>query len=132
MFRRAWWLGVAVTLAASPARADDLDWLLPVSCIGFGLGSAGLVSGAVTGGLALAKSAELEKACAPDGTCPAYRSGEIESMQALSHASTASWVVAGVGLAAGIGALVFYEVSDDDVSARLSVSPSSAGLALSF
>ena len=132
MCLRAWWLGVVVTLAATPARADELDWLLPVSCIGFGLGSAALVSGAVTGGLALAKSAELETACAPDGTCPADRAGDIESMRALSHASTASWVVAGVGLAAGIGALVFYEVSDDDVSARLVVSPGGAGLTLRF
>lgn len=131
MFLRTCGLLAVVILTASTAQADS-EWLLPVSCIGFGLGSAALVTGAVTGGLALAKSTELETACATDGSCPAYRAGDIESMRALSHASTASWVVAGVGLAAGIGALVFYEVSDDEVSARLVVSPGSAGLTLSF
>jgi hypothetical protein len=125
-------LAAAVASMAMAGRAAAEDELLVVACAGFGLGAAGLVAGSVTGGLALAKSAELETAC-PGGVCPAERAGEIDDMGALGDAATASFVVGGIGLAAGVGALVAFELTKEDAArARLVVGPDAATLAWSF
>jgi hypothetical protein len=117
----------AGTARAEPPREE----LLVVACAGFGFGAAGLVAGSVTGGLALAKSAELETACI-DGVCPPARAGDVDDMAALGDAATATFVVAGVGLAAGVGALVAYELIRDDARAIVALGAGSATLAWRF
>ena len=57
---------------------------------------------------------------------------EIDSMRALAHASTASWVVAGVGLAAGIGTLVALELDVGASDAQVVLGPATAGLRVDF
>lgn len=73
-----------------------------VGIVLLGVGSAGVLVGAVTGGLALQKHADLEAAgCTPEG-CPASQQEALGSYHTLGTVSTAGFITGGVGLAAGL------------------------------
>jgi hypothetical protein len=72
----------------------------PLVWIGYSFTVVGAVAGAATGSAALAKSAALEADC-PGEMCPRDEQGTIDSMNLLSHLSTASFVVAGAGAVLG-------------------------------
>jgi len=95
-----------------------------------GVGVAGLVTGAVTGGLVLRKVDELEAQCG--GTaCPTALQGERDKANLLANVSTAAFVVGGVGIAASalLLPLHFAKPSADgqDRSPKVSVSLSPFG-----
>ncbi len=76
--------------------------------IAFGVGGAGLVVGAITGGLALGKHSTLATEC-PSGQCPTNNSqaqSDLSSYHALGAVSTVGFIVAGVGAAAGVVLLI--------------------------
>ena len=68
--------------------------------VAFGVGAAGLVTGIVTGVLAIGKHDDLSKACT--GGCDPSEQSTIDSYHTLGIVSTVGFVVAGVGAAAGI------------------------------
>jgi hypothetical protein len=91
----------------------------------FSIGGACLVAGAITGGIALAKKSSLDGPpynCV-DGACPAEAQPVIDSSTAFGNASTAMFVVGGVGVATGIGLAI--------VRAR-SGAPPRTGVSLDF
>jgi hypothetical protein len=67
-----------------------------------GVGSAGILVGAVTGGLALQKHTDLEAAgCTPEG-CPASQQEALASYHTMGTVSTVGFITGGVGVAAGL------------------------------
>ncbi len=101
-----------VTLAEKESRTLEIELgggvdaphvptsLLP-SIIGFGVGGLGLLVGTVTGIIFLRKVDELEEAC-PGGACAPAQAGLLDDTTVLGNVSTAAWVVAGLGAAAGV------------------------------
>jgi hypothetical protein len=97
-----------LSLALEPGEDDSpstggltLAGISPLFWVGVGVTVAGLGVGITTGALAMSKSSDLEGVC-PDYGCPASRKSEIDSMTALAHTSTVSFVVAGAGAVLGV------------------------------
>lgn len=96
--------------ATAPRKAEEQ----PVSGSGSALRIAGFVTldiggvaavvGAVTGGLSLGRKQELADLCTPQPphTCSPAAAPILAEGEALAHASTAAFVVAGVALATGV------------------------------
>jgi hypothetical protein len=68
--------------------------------VAFGVGSAGLIVGAITGILSLSKVSDLRQSC-PGNQCSSAEQGAINSAQSLGTTSTIGFVLGGVGVAAG-------------------------------
>lgn len=109
--------------SSSPAR--------PVLIFGgFGLVAVGAVVGSVTGFMALSKGSSVKNAC--DGlTCPTSVNGDLTSGRSLATVSTISFIVAGVGAAAGVVGLALHPHTEGGASAWLTpwVGPGGAGVA---
>ena len=73
--------------------------------VALGVGGAGLVLGAVTGGLAIGKHGTLEAACG-DGHCPASQQGTVDSYHLIGTLSTVGFILGGVGAATGVVVLL--------------------------
>jgi hypothetical protein len=100
-----------------PTDGDSQGGISPVAWVGFAIGGAGIIAGAVTGGLAMSKTSELEEAC-PDKECSGADGDELDSATALAHASTACFAVGGAGLALGlIGLFALSPTGGDDEAA---------------
>jgi hypothetical protein len=91
-----------------PAPVAELDTVAPkwstqktIGMVALGVGGAGLVLGAVTGGLAIGKHGTLEAACG-DGHCAPSEQSTLDSYHLLSTLSTAGFVIGGAGAAAGV------------------------------
>jgi len=91
---------------------------------GFAVGGAALVAGVVTGAIALSHAS----ACKDNGCT----SDELDQGVAIAHASTASFVVAGAGIAAGIVGLFIALPNEAETSAMLSIGPSGAAVGWSW
>ncbi len=86
----------------------------PLIYVGFAVAGAGLVAGAITGGLSLAKASDLREAC-KDNHCNDDLKSDYDNGQLLAHISTASFAVAGAGAIVGvIGLFLPTAASEDD------------------
>jgi hypothetical protein len=83
----------------SPRKASIAPW------IAFGVGGAGLLVGAITGGLALGDHSTLANNC-PQGACGPSEQSNLSSYHTMGAISTVGFVVAGVGAAAGVVLLI--------------------------
>lgn len=98
------------------------------AAVAFGVTGAALVAGIITGALALRDGQDLEEQCDAEGC----QQEEIDDGLALAHASTATFVIAGV---AGVMGVTFLFVIDDDPQPNkvaLRLGPTSAALELRF
>ena len=77
----------------------------PLVYVGFSVAGAGLIVGSITGGLSLGKKSDLEEEC-PDRVCQPQQEDDLDNAKLIGHASTASFVVAGVGAALGVVGLL--------------------------
>ena len=93
----------------------------PVAAVGFALGGAGLIVGAITGAMALSQEAELAERC-PDQRCPGAEEDALDQARTIGHVSTASFIVGGVGVGVGIVALIVALSGDDDAPATAQLS----------
>lgn len=87
-----------------PAAEQGRSWVGPG--IAFGVGGAGLVLGAVTGLLTVAKMDDVRATCGEALVCPEGYRGDVDGAKTLGHVSTAGFIAAGVGAAAGVILLV--------------------------
>ena len=76
------------------------------AAVAFSLGGAGLVVGAVMGGLALHEARTLDQLCQPKNQCPATAQGSIDAMNHLASGSTVGFGVLVAGAALGTVLLV--------------------------
>ena len=74
--------------------------------VSFGVGAAAVGTGAVTGALSLSRSSELKKLCEADGRCPPSAEPLINRGQLLGNISTATFIVGGAALGAGVVLLI--------------------------
>ncbi|MEZ4306624.1 MAG: hypothetical protein R3F14_01045 [Polyangiaceae bacterium] len=76
--------------------------------IAFGIGGVGLIAGAITGGLTLAKAADIRALCGDDLECPKSSQEQVnlDQAKALSHVSTVGFALAGAGALTGVLLLV--------------------------
>jgi hypothetical protein len=89
---------------------DAMSTLAVTGWTAVALAAAGVVVGAVTGGLAAANKAELDEDCAA-GACT---DEDIDSGVVPAHVSTVSFAVAGVGALVGIVCLALDSGPDDE------------------
>lgn len=85
-----------------PLAVAERRSISPVAWGAFGVSAAALIVGSVAGGLAFARTADLEERCA---TAPGCDQGDIDAVKPLAHLSTAGFAVAGAGAAVGVVAL---------------------------
>jgi len=97
--------------------------------VAIGVGGAGLVVGAVTGGLAIAKKNDLDDNC-PGGACQPEFHDDVDSFQTMRLASSIGLIAGGV-LAAGGLVLVLTAPTESDAGAAVSLHVLPAGLGLS-
>lgn len=76
--------------------------------VGAAIAGAGVIVGAIMGGIALDGASALESEC-PEGYCDVEHRDDISRTRALSHASTASFAIAGAG---GVLLVVGLAISD--------------------
>lgn len=92
-----------------------------------GVGAAGLLAGAITGGLALGERDHLDERC-PNRACgPAFH-GDVDAFESLRLASTVALIAGGAVTLAGVSMVIVGAVSDadaeTDTATRLSLTPS--------
>jgi hypothetical protein len=114
----------AETPTAPPDATTQPGSRVPAA-IAFAIGGAGLVLGAVTGGVFLAELGKLENSC-PQHRCPLGEQPQIDSTRALGNASTVGFVVGLTAVAVGT-VLVFVRPGKREAAATrasvLEVSP---------
>nr|AYC79505.1 hypothetical protein [uncultured bacterium] len=84
----------ADTGVASHSSQKTIGWVV------LGVGAAGLVTGAVTGFLALGKHSDLENSC-PNNTCTSAQQSDIDSFHTMGTISTIGFIAGLVGVGAG-------------------------------
>lgn len=120
------WAATTATAAAksSPpgtaAQGRSRSMVAPV--LAFGVGGAGLVLGAVTGGIAMSKMDGFRQLCGPELQCPESVSGDLEGAKVAGHVSTVGFAVAGAG--AALGALLLVLPGKKGGPASVAVGPS--------
>ena len=117
--------------APEPSGGDetggDDTMINPVVWVGFGLAGAGVIVGSVTGALAMSKYGAVAPQC-QNNQCPPETHGDLDSGKTMGTVSTVSFIVAGVGAAAGVVGLFFPLESgdadaDDDADVALGFGP---------
>jgi hypothetical protein len=89
----------ATPAGAPPGATTEPGSRVPAA-VAFAIGGAGLVLGAVTGGVFLAELGKLQGNC-PQHRCPPGEQPRIDSTRALGNASTVGFVVGLTGVATG-------------------------------
>ncbi len=120
--------------AAGDTRADSSSssqktW----GYVGLGVGAAGLLTGGVTGALAMGRHSALQAKCA-SGQCPPDQQSAIDSYRSMGNLSTIAFTVGAVGAAAGLTLLLTAPEESPapgvaGVALKLRVSPNQLSLA---
>ncbi len=87
----------------APAPEPHRSYVLPI--VLFSIGGASLIAGGVTGALMLGQQSSLSTSC-PNHICPPSQYGTLDSANTLAMISTVTFIAGGVGVAAGIVALI--------------------------
>lgn len=120
---------VPLTLVA--ARAKPQRSMVP-AVIAFGVGGAGLVAGAVAGGIAAARTSELKKLCGDPIECPRSQQGALNDAKLSAYVSTAGFVLAGVGAVAGVTLLLVPIGGGTEPRASILIGPGFTGVKGNF
>ncbi|WP_437678166.1 hypothetical protein [Sorangium sp. So ce131] len=101
--------GAAAPGAAAPPAAPGpgpgpRSSVGPLVLVGFGVAGAGLAVGGVTGVITLSRASSLKEDCV-NNHCPPERFDDLDGARLLGTVSTVSFLVAGVGAAAGVAGL---------------------------
>ncbi len=94
-----------VTPPTTPPDADVHTRPSPLAWVGFGVAGAGAVVGAITGAIALSEASTVRSVCQAQLCLPDDES-HLHNARNLATVSTIAFVVAGVGLGAGIVGLL--------------------------
>lgn len=84
---------------------------------GIGVGGAGILVGAITGGLAMGKRGELVDNCSEAGECGPDQQSTLDSYRTMGTVSTIGFIAGGVLAAAGTVLLIV--APSDDVEAEI-------------
>jgi hypothetical protein len=104
-------------LAPPPPEPPTDPWPI-VGWVGVGLGSAGVIAGFVTGGIAASDRAKLDDDCV-DSVCDLPFQDDVDRYNQLRHVSTGTFIAGSVLLSAGILTLVLAPSPDEQTSIGL-------------
>lgn len=91
----------------SPEAQRRRTTQLAAGFISLGVGAVALITGGAAGGVAIGKKGALDAQCDPTQlTCPPALRDEVDGYNGLRAASTAGFIVGGVGLALGAALIV--------------------------
>jgi hypothetical protein len=94
--------GSGETAGEATATGGPPPDVLPiVAYASFGLAGAGLLVGAITGGVSLSTTSSVKDTCTED-VCPTSSEADAQRALTLAHVSTVSFVVAGAAAAVGV------------------------------
>lgn len=116
--------------AAAAPENGDLGYTVAGGVL-VGLGGAGLIVGAVTGGMALSITSDIKDRCVGDSCLIADRA-DADRANRFATASTISFIVGGVAAAAGTVLLLLPVVMDPATTAELALGVGTASVRLSF
>ncbi len=119
-------IGPDVAPATGPSKSAKTQRML--GWTGIGLGSAGLVFGAVTGGLALSKRGTLRDAGCSGNSCFANQQSDVDSYNTMRTLSTVGFIAGGVFAATGVTLLLTTPKSETGPATALVLLPNSASL----
>jgi len=103
-----------------PPPETHRSYALPI--VLFSIGGAGLIAGGVTGALMLSQQSSLSNSC-PNHVCPPSQYGNLDTANMLATISTVTFIVGGVGVAAGIIALIAGKPSAPAPATQGSIEP---------
>lgn len=117
-----------------PSVADKKGKKLKIAGITLlGVGAAGLIAGAATGGLALSLDDDIQPHCEPDG-CPAEYQDDSERVDNLALSTDILLISGGIIAATGATLLVVYGLRErrerNTVAVLPSIAPTQVGLML--
>ena len=95
------------------------------------LAGAGAIVGSITGALAMSKYGAVAPQCR-DNQCPPETHGDIDAGRTMGTVSTISFIVAGVGAAAGVVGLFFPLEAGDEPATDTEASAAEIGLGPGF
>jgi hypothetical protein len=81
--------------------------------VSFGFAGVGAIVGGITGGLSLAAASDAKEGCFTETECPTENEDDADRSLLLAHISTVSFIVAGVGAAAGVITLIIGPPTSD-------------------
>jgi hypothetical protein len=102
----------------APAREDHRILIYG----GFGVGAAGVLVGAITGGITLANAGTIRDTCG-NNVCGANQQDAISSATTLANVSNVSFVVGALGAGAGVVGLLMSRPRAATPTTALSVTP---------
>lgn len=125
----------AADSSSAPVETSHPSYMPAI--VAFGVGAAGLATGAVAGGLALSKRSSLDSVCTAAHACPLSEASDISSLKTTSTLSTVGFIVGGVGAATGALLLLLLRPSsapEQGASGSLTpyLGPSGAGITGTF
>lgn len=88
-----------------------------IAWVGFGVATVGIVTWAITGGIALGKTQSLKDDC-PEDVCPADLESDLDDARTLGNIATAGLVIGILGGAWGITALLAAGEFEDAEAAQ--------------
>ncbi len=103
--------------ADTGGTAGGTSTLTILGWTGIGVGGAGILVGAITGGLAMGKRGELVDNCSEAGECGPEQQSTLDSYRTMGTISTVGFIAGGVLAAAGTVLLIV--APSDDVEAEL-------------
>lgn len=89
---------------------------------GFGVGAAGVLVGAITGGITLAQAGTIRDTCG-NNVCGASQQDAISSATTLANVSNVSFVIGALGAGVGVVGLVLSQPRASTPKTALSVTP---------
>lgn len=112
--------------------------LSPLVFVGFGVGAAGIIAGAVSGGISIGKTSEIEPDC-DDGHCLPSRRDDISSATTMANISNVTFAIGAAGVVTGVVGLFLPRGGREDGVVKAGalrlvpvVGPSGAGVIGTF
>jgi tetratricopeptide (TPR) repeat protein len=109
-----------------PPVEAGTDLLIPAA-VALSLGGAGLIVGAVAGGVAIERKSTLDSVCT-DRRCSPSDQSTGKQMRTAATVSTVGFVVGGVAAAAGVVLIALHDPGSEQAAAALHLGPASLSL----
>jgi hypothetical protein len=107
--------------APDPGAAKGSD-TRPLVYIGFSVGGAGVLVGAITGVVAIARGGALHTDCT-NNHCTADKQGRIDAATAIANASNVSFALGAAGIVAGVAGLLLAKPDAPPPRSGLTLTP---------
>ena len=109
-------------VAPAGAPTSGRSEILKIAYAGFGLGAAGVITGAIAGAITLARAGTIRDTCTND-RCGKDQEAEISSATTIANVSNVGFAVGALGVGVGVGALLVARSREPAPRAAAAVTP---------